>query len=216
MTLSGLLIYNVKMKSIYLFFNQVLPSFWYCLLSGLKYRKGWKFKGKMVIIKRSWFNCWYFKAPNGELVIGNNFSCNNQVKSNPLGVIQPCVFCIAASGSRIVIGDNVGISGSTINADKSITIGNNVLIGSGCLITDSDSHSLDFSDRQERSGDHIATAPVVIGNDVFIGARSMVLKGVTIGDRAIVGAGSVVTKDVPADCIVAGNPAKMIKQLVKE
>lgn len=153
-----------------------------------------------------------FHMPNGKMSIGKNFKCNNKVTSNSIGLIQPCVFNIETPGSRILIGDNVGISGSTICATKSVTIGNNVLIGSGCIITDTDAHPVDWRERREGNKNK-ASSPVVIGDDVFIGARSIILKGVTIGDRSVIGAGSVVVKDVPADCVVAGNPAKIIKTI---
>ena len=139
--------------------------------------------------------------------------CNNTVTSNSLGLIQPCVFNISYPESKLIIGDNVGISGSSICASVGVTIGNNVLIGSGCLITDSDAHPLDWKDRRKDLFNKVSRAPIVIGNDVFIGARCIILKGVTIGDRAIIGACSVVTKDVPQDSIVAGNPATIIKRL---
>ena len=150
--------------------------------------------------------------PNGTLQIGSDFKCNNKVKSNSIGLIQPCVFNISTPGSRIIIGDNVGISGSTICATESVSIGDNVLIGSGCLISDSDAHPLDWRDRKENRNDNTLHSPVHIGNDVFIGARCIILKGVTIGDRAIIGAGSVVACDVPPDSMVAGNPAKVVKK----
>lgn len=152
------------------------------------------------------------RMPNGTIQIGSHFKCNNKVKSNSIGLIQPCVFNINTPGSRIVIGDNVGISGSTICAAKSVTIGDNVLIGSGCLITDTDAHPIDWRDRRENQNEQTLCAPIVIGNDVFIGARCIILKGVTIGDRAVIGAGSVVSKDVPEDCVVAGNPARVVKR----
>ena len=152
-------------------------------------------------------------SPNGKLIIGKYFSCNNKTTSNSIGLIQPCVFNISSTGSRIIIGENVGISGSTICASKSVTIGDNVLIGSRCLITDTDAHPLNWQDRRLNHNEKKGTSPVVIGNDVFIGARSIILKGVTIGDRAVIGAGSVVTKDIPSDCIAAGNPARIIKSL---
>ena len=201
------------MRKIYRFLTRNLPTFYYCLVSGLKYHRDWQLRGGVKIIKSSWLNKLLLKSRNGELIIGRNFKCNNKVKSNSIGLIQPCVFNISFPYSRIEIGNNVGISGSSICARKKVKIGNNVLIGSGCLITDSDAHPIDWIDRRDAREDKVRCAPVIIGNDVFIGARSIILKGVTIGDRAIVGAGAVVSADVPPDCIVAGNPAKIVKRL---
>lgn len=90
-------------------------------------------------------------------------------------------------------------------------IGNNVLIGSGCVICDSDAHPIHPSERQNH--ELTKSSPIIIGNDVFIGARSIILKGVTIGEGAVIGAGSVVTKDVPSMCVYAGNPAILIKKM---
>lgn len=188
-----------------------LPTLWYCMVSGLKYQSSWKVVGGAKIIRQGWMQRVFLHLTNGTIEIGKGFKCNNKVDSNSVGLIQPCVFNIAFTGSRIVIGDNVGISGSTICARKRVTIGNNVLIGSGCLITDSDAHPLDWRDRRDVYDEKTLSAPVAIGNDVFVGARSLILKGVKIGDRAVIGAGSVVTKDVPADALVAGNPAKVIR-----
>jgi acetyltransferase-like isoleucine patch superfamily enzyme len=123
------------------------------------------------------------------------------------------VFNIATAGGEIVIGDNVGISGATINATRSIRIGNNVLIGSGCLITDTDSHPINWHDRINNLNEKTANSPVVIEENVFIGARSIILKGVTIGRNSVIGAGSVVVKSIPENCIAGGNPAKVIKYL---
>lgn len=80
---------------------------------------------------------------------------------------------------------------------------------------DSDAHSLSYIDRRESVQDmeNRIDREIVIGDDVLIGANSIILKGVHIGARSVIGAGSVVTKDVPKDCIVAGNPAKAIKGL---
>ena len=128
-------------------------------------------------------------------------------------MIQPTFFNVFPRGT-LRIGDNVGISGTTISCSEAITIGNNVLIGSGCLITDTDGHPIDPEKRHAANYyDSVVNSPVVIGDDVFIGARSIILKGVTIGQGAIVGAGSVVTKDVPPRAIVAGNPAKVVKMI---
>ena len=120
----------------------------------------------------------------------------------------------AARGAVLTIGDCCGISSTCIWAKESIVIGNNVNIGADCLIMDHDAHSLDFQKRHTFADDYAgtATAPIRIADDVLIGAKVIVLKGVTIGARAIVGAGSVVTRDIPADEIWAGNPAKFIKK----
>ena len=169
--------------------------------------------GGLKIIKKNKLICLLTKTKNGELIIGNDFKCNNKIKSNSIGLIQPCVFNISTSGSKIIIGNNVGISGSSINATTTITIEDNVLIGSGCLISDTDSHPLHWEDRLYNNNDKTAKAPITVKKNAFIGARSIILKGVTIGECAIVGAGSVVSKDVPPYSIVCGNPARVVKTL---
>lgn len=190
-----------------------IPSFVYCLLSGLTFQKTWQLHGPVKLIRRNWLMVKLLHQPNGTLTIGSHFKCNNRIKSNSIGLIQPCVFNISTPGSRLTIGNNVGISGSSICATTSVTIGDNVLIGSGCLITDTDAHPINYLDRRENKPNATLSKPIVIGNDVFIGARSIILKGVTIGDRAVIGAGSVVTQDVPAGVVAAGNPCKVIKQI---
>ena len=95
-----------------------------------------------------------------------------------------------------------------ISASDSIEIGDNCMFASGAYITDSDWHGI--YDRIERNAE---PAPIRIGNNVWIGDRATVLKGVTIGDNSIVGAGAVVARDVPANVVVAGNPARIVKEL---
>ena len=182
-------------------------------MSGLTFQKTWQLRGVLKLIKRNWLMVKLLHQPNGTLTIGSHFKCNNRIKSNSIGLIQPCVFNISTPGSRLTIGNNVGISGSSICATTSVTIGDNVLVGSGCLITDTDAHPINYLDRRENKPNATLSKPIVIGNDVFIGARSIILKGVTIGDRAVIGAGSVVTQDVPAGVVAAGNPCKVIKQI---
>lgn len=189
----------------------VLPTIFYSLISNFKINTTHVIVGRPRIIVGNRLVNWFLKQSHGELIIGDNFKCNNKVTSNSIGLIQPCVFNISSSGSRIIIGNNVGISGSTINATTTITIGDNVLIGSGCLITDTDSHPLHWKDRLEERNELTRRSPITIEEDVFIGARCIILKGVTIGKGAVVGAGSVVSKDIPPFAIVCGNPAKVVK-----
>jgi len=128
--------------------------------------------------------------------------------------------------SNLTIGDNVFIGGGTIiDCIQSIAIGNDVLISYGCLLTDSDNHSVSYSLRKKdladwKQGKHdwntTTSKPVVVSTGAWIGARAIILKGVVIGEGAVIGAGSVVTKDVPAWTIVAGNPARVIREIPED
>jgi len=113
---------------------------------------------------------------------------------------------------RVNIGDCVLMSpGSRISASDEITIGNGVMLANGAYVTDSDWHTIyDRTTRDERA------TPVTIGDNVWLGDHSTVLKGVTIGDNSVVAARAVVTKNVPANVVVAGNPAKVVKELDPE
>jgi len=102
----------------------------------------------------------------------------------------------------------------SISCASSVRIGKHCLLAGGVQISDYDGHPVDAGRR--RAGDPTppeGIRPVTIGDDVWIGASAIVLKGVTIGDRSVVGAGAVVTRDVPPDVVVAGNPARVVKQL---
>lgn len=117
----------------------------------------------------------------------------------------------ALSGGSLEIGDGVFInSGVSISACKSVTIGSNCQIGPRVLIMDNDFHVAGDPLRQPQSG------PVVLEDHVWIGAGAIVLKGVRIGRRASIGAGSVVTRDVAADAVVAGSPARPIHGRVEK
>ena len=120
------------------------------------------------------------------------------------------------------MGNGCFIGKSLFSVAESIEIGNDVLISWGVTIADHNSHSLKFSERQHdvdnwrghnKHWSGVKVGKVVIQNKVWIGFNAIVLKGVTIGEGAIVGAGSVVTKDVPPFTIVAGNPAKIVREL---
>jgi acetyltransferase-like isoleucine patch superfamily enzyme len=124
--------------------------------------------------------------------------------------------------AKINIGDKVFIGkGTLIGSADSVTIGNNVLISFDCIIQDTDTHSLVAEERKDdvtawmtgkKDWTNIKSKPIVIESNAWIGARAIILKGVTIGRNAIVGAGSVVTKNVEANTIVGGNPATVIKR----
>ena len=108
------------------------------------------------------------------------------------------------------IGDNSGVGINSLIASH-VIIGNDVMMGPDCMLFTTN-HGMSRTDipmwRQESS----EPKPIVIGNDVWIGARVIILPGVHVGDGAVIGAGSVVTKDVEAYSIVAGNPARLIRK----
>ena len=148
----------------------------------------------------------------GSIQIGKNVRLLAGWRSNRVGLTGP-VLLHTWDGGQISIGDYSGASAVVISSRIGVTIGKYVNIGGNVRIFDHDFHVLDAVERRGPRGcEDCRRKPIVIGDDVFIGAQSIILKGVTIGDRAIIGAGSVVTKDVPADSIVAGNPAVEVRR----
>ena len=154
-----------------------------------------KFSGRPIFLPRL----------GGRISIGKNFTALSNSNANPVGIYHRVI--ISALGKNVVvkIGNNVGISGVSINSRNSITIGNNVIIGGGAAIWDTDFHPADYEVRKVFPNQG-KSSPIFIGNDVFIGARVIILKGVSIGDRSVISAGTVVNKSVPKDSIVFGNP----------
>lgn len=153
----------------------------------------------------------YCQKP-GSIFIGSNFNVNSGRKYNPIGGDKSTLIITSGDGC-IIIGNNVGISNSTIFAHDSITIEDNVRIGGSCKIYDSDFHAINFDQRMEKPDTHIAHDPVVIKMGAFIGAHCIILKGVTVGEKSVIGSGSVVTKNVPDGEIWAGNPAKFVRKV---
>ena len=139
-------------------------------------------------------------------------------------------FVFEKESGVVRIGNNSFIGGSTLICIDEIEIGNDVLISWGCTIIDNDAHSLHWEHRKRdvmewkkgidenhtgkyKNWDNVTSARIKIGDRVWVGFNSIILKGVTIGEGAVIGAGSVVTKDIPAYVVVAGNPARVIKEL---
>ncbi len=149
-----------------------------------------------------------------DVQIGDDCFFNSGRGINPLASNIKAEIAVR-DGAFVKIGNNCGFSSPVINIRKGLTIGNHATVGARVTFLDSDSHSLNYRDRRdaEKDAENRNDAEIVVGDDVLIGVNAMILKGVHIGDRSIIGAGSVVTRDVPADCIAAGNPAKIIKEL---
>jgi acetyltransferase-like isoleucine patch superfamily enzyme len=155
-------------------------------------------------------------VPGSRIFLGESVSLFSRFSSNPRGVPHPTVLSAMKRGAVIEIGSNTGITGASIVSRERIAIGDWVQIGPGACVWDNDAHPLDPTRRRDRPIVDHRCAPVIIHNDVFIGARAIVLKGVTLGAGSVVGAGAVVTKTVEPFEIVAGNPARVVGRVVEE
>lgn len=134
--------------------------------------------------------------------------CNTGI-ANPLAEFGRCRLATVAAGAELRIGDDVGMSSVTIACANRIEIGEGTQIGAGVMILDTDFHQRE-SDGTWGTDPTAVSAPVSIGKHCFIGARSTLLKGISIGNGAVIGAGAVVTRDVPCGEMWAGNPAYKI------
>ncbi|NBR71163.1 MAG: acyltransferase [Proteobacteria bacterium] len=152
------------------------------------------------------------RYPGSSISLGSHVTLDSSVRANPLGGSSPCVLRTMTSTARLSLGDRVGLSSSILVAGNSIEIGEDTILGAGSMVLDNDFHAPGpgFSWLTEYSKN---SKPVKIGRGCFIGARSIILKGVTLGDRVITGAGSVVTKDIPAYSIAVGNPARIVRTI---
>lgn len=147
----------------------------------------------------------------GKFSIGDNFYFSSGDGVNPIASnLQGAVYM--ENGASLNIGNNVGMSSTRMWIHDSVTIGDNVKIGACVLIMDTDAHPIDYLKRRSSSFG-TKSAPIVIEDDVWIGAHSIILKGVRIGARSVIGAGSVVTKSIPQDCVAVGNPCRIIKRV---
>lgn len=190
-----------------------MNSNWFKLilkLTGVTYGSNLLLKGTPVI----------FNKHNATLHIGSNVTIKSSFLSNLVGLYSRTIIVTRAPGAKISIGDNCGISGATIYARKRIFIGNGVCIGGNCKVLDNDFHPIEAEERvkllNDKNGgdsDLIPAEEIRIGNNCFIGCNSIILKGTVLGDNCVVGAGAIVAGKFDSDCVIAGNPAKVIKRL---
>ena len=177
----------------------------------------------------------YLVSGNSILLPNFNISVNNPEQRKYVTIgddsMLDCQIYFESGVGKVDIGNRVYIGGSTLICRSRIEFGDNIFVAWGVYFYDHDSHSMDYQDRQRditqqledyRNGesfiknknwDVVNSAPITICDNAWIGLNAIILKGVTIGEGAIVGAGSVVTKSAPSWTLVAGNPARVIKEL---
>lgn len=179
-------------------------------LTKVEYGKNLLLKGVPVI----------FNKGGASLKIGNNVTIKSSFLSNLVGLYSRCIIVTRAPGVVIDIGNNVGISGATIYARKGIYIGDNTAIGGNCKIIDNDFHPIDaevrlklLNDAHGGESELVPCKEIRIGRNCFIGCNSIILKGTVLGDGCVVGAGAVVAGKFEGNCVIAGNPARVIRRL---
>lgn len=179
-------------------------------MTKVKYGKNVLLKGVPVIFNKS----------GAKLTIGNNVTIKSSFLSNLVGLYSKTIIVTRSPEAEIVIGNNVGISGATIYARKKITIGDNTCIGGNCKILDNDFHPIEIEARNRLlndpnggNSDLVPAREIRIGKNCFIGCNSIILKGTVLGDGCVVGAGAVVAGKFEDNCVIAGNPAKVIRKL---
>lgn len=183
-----------------------MNSNWYKILLKLmkiNYGKKLLLKGIPIIVKKR----------GAIMKIGNNVTIKSSFLSNLIGLYSRTIIVARIENAKIIIGNNVGISGATIYARKSIEIGDNTLIGGNVKILDNDFHPLEIESRNKNIKEKILSKSIIIGKNCFIGCNSIILKGTELGDGCIVGAGAVVSGKFEPNSVIAGNPAKVIKKL---
>lgn len=157
-----------------------------------------------------------FCSTSASLTIGQKCTLVNHTKFNTIGIVKPCSLAVHGRGS-LQIGNHVGLSGVSVCCYNRIVIEDDVLVGGNTAIFDTDFHSLEFDSRMDeiQNGrfEGVKTKPVIVKEGAFIGAYCIVMKGVTVGRRSIIGAGSVVVSDIPEGEIWAGSPARFIRRL---
>lgn len=163
--------------------------------------KGLRIKGRLLLQGR------------GKIEIGEDVTIYSRYTVNPIGGNRT-VFQVMG-GASLKIGNRVGMSHVIISAHDRVEIEDEVLLGAGCKIFDTDFHPLDYQARVQGEDKAVRTAPVLVKRGAFVGADVLVLKGVTIGERSVIGAGAVVTKNIPDGEVWAGNPARYIRKSEK-
>jgi len=150
---------------------------------------------------------------NGKIIVGKKLKIISAFSYNPIGFMS-FTSIFVQKNAVLRIGDYTGISNSIIYCSYNIEIGSNVFIGGDCKIYDTDFHSLNYDKRISDSDNDIHKNIVRIENGVFLGTGCIILKGITIGEKSIIGAGSVVSKSIPPNQIWAGNPIKYLRSII--
>jgi acetyltransferase-like isoleucine patch superfamily enzyme len=176
--------------------------------SNVAFRKSLRINGRLKVKNK------------GTVILKENITINSGKNSNIIGGDRRTNI-IVSEKACFIVGKNVGISNSTFVCTKNITIEDDVLIGGSCRFYDTDFHSIDYTSRMKpyKNGvpdDKIKNDDILIKSGAWIGGSCIILKGVVVGAKSIIGAGSVISKNIPDNEVWAGNPIKFIRKLPSE
>ena len=174
-------------------------TYFICFLKNVKIGKSNQFYGTPL----------FERMPLSNIIVGNNCRIRSDITTN-LSISKKSIFRTFNKGALIEIKDNTGINGSVITCAEKIVIGRNVLMGYNCYISDTDNHVIDPALRHTGKAE---TAPIDIGDNVWLGANVVVLKGVSIGENSVIGANSLVLSSIPSNVVAIGNPCRVIKKI---
>lgn len=183
-------------KLLYILYSPI--SFFFLKIQGVKI-KGFIYTGGVLFVSR---------ANKSSISLGTRCRFMSKSYGNLIGLNHRCILSTYGRESRIDIGERCSFSGVSIRSFAPVKIGNNVRVGANTVMISGDAH---FDDPRSSK-----SKPITVEDNVWIGANVMVLKGVIIGRNSLIGAGSVVTKSIPANVVAAGNPCKVIRQLDEE
>ena len=180
--------------------------------------KSWLYGVKCAGKVRCYGTVYLIRSPGSEIAFGTGVSIvSNTYRSTAASIYSPTKLQTFSNSAKILIGDNVGMNGPSIVArSRTVKIGSGTMLAPNVVIMDSDFHAIWPPEDRAHNPAFEKDCDVTIGKNVWIGANSLILKGVTIGANSIIGAGSIVTGSIPANVIAAGNPARVIKSIGTE
>jgi len=200
---------------IYVFWARAWPRFWGTL--GYLVLKHW-FGTEHAALPKVFGTPQLAKTPGAKIIIGREVVLvSSSIRATAATLLGPVRLHALSETAAILIGDGVGLNGTSITArSRTIRIGDHSMFAPNVVVVDSDFHSIWPAENRPYSPGFEHDADVTIGRNVWIGMRAIVLKGATIGDGAIIAAGSVVTGDIPGNVLAGGVPARVIRPLGSE
>ncbi len=154
------------------------------------------------------------KEPGSIIRMGKNVVLVSESETNMAGINHPVIIATYSKDAEVLLEDNVGMSGVSINCVSRCVFKEGAMLGANVNVWDTDFHPVDPIKRlNQKSIEDAQTFPIILERNVWIGANTTILKGVTIGENTVVGAMSLVNKDLHSNTVYAGIPAKKIKDL---